>query len=460
MILQLHDICEELSEDGVRYALGRLPDGLNETFIRALQKIKMRGSESQVKTARTLFMWLVGSRRALTIDELKEAVSITPGDAGLHKGKIPDEAQLIRVCGNLITHDPQEGTIKLAHYTVQQFLLSQPSELEKTHQIPDFHLQLDHANVQIGHICMTYLCFSAFETQIVLRTRGDLSASDNMLLRSPVLDWVPQMSGFNQAQTTVWNIFRGNMLSSTGPTSDIDFSKHLYWLKKPSGDFTHQYKFLGYAIEFWVQHAASFTPEQTEIWKQFENLALERRLFFDFRPWLAGNFAKSSHTLCAFRWALENTHEPLLRLTLSSSEYDWNFLSCALGNSEHAVCFASQMGYERLVKILLPAFSSSFSKDTKKNTEVLIRSVKLAISNHHTGIAIALLHNFEDLEELLPGGPLDEVFETVLRGGHEQISELLRSSFGFGSLNHRVIEERKACHILLFENFFSEKCFC
>lgn len=227
VIFQLQDICEEVSEEAVRNALQRLPDGLNETFARALQEIRTRG-QTQVQVAQRIFMWLVGAKRSLTLPELQEAVSIRPGDEGLDQRKIPNRVQLIRAYGSLMAYDQEEQTIKLAHYTIRQFLLSPPSDSEISLQLAVFHCELRDADIEAGWICMTYLSFSVFDTQITRRTLKGLSAADTLLLASPTTEWVPQMAGLNHMQTNMWNLFNGKTSSPRCQNPDIDFSKHLY----------------------------------------------------------------------------------------------------------------------------------------------------------------------------------------------------------------------------------------
>ncbi|KAH8154666.1 uncharacterized protein LAJ45_01195 [Morchella importuna] len=336
---QLDDICEELSEEGVRNALKCLPHGLKETFIRAMKKITLRG-QTQVSAAKKLFMWLSCAKRVLSLEEMQEAVAILPHDKDLEKKRIPDSMRLLRACGSLIIYDSQEHTIRFAHYSVQQFL-SAPDSLNT---IPEFHFSQAEADIEAGRICMTYLNFSAF--QVAVATYNNLSKEETRLLQLPPTQWVPQIANFSGNHPTLWNLFKGISGSGTdAPT--INFNEYLRYVEKPSKNLMDGYKLLDYVIKYWCPHTALIYMEvDGEEIGQFRELAFERKLFFKFRPWGEGN--EASHMKDPFIWALENSHETLVKLTYA--KLSSNTISRLLGYNEHYwSSLAVENGFERSI---------------------------------------------------------------------------------------------------------------
>lgn len=419
-------ICEEISEEGVRHALKRLPDGLNETFARALTKIVMRG-KTQVGVAQNIFKWLVSAKRTLTLEELQEAVAIKFHDRELDQAAIPNASHLIRACGSLVVYDSQENTIQLAHYTIRQFLLSEPSESEISLNLADFHFTLHQAGIEAGKICLTYLNFAEFETQIV--RRDHLSPSQILLLGSPTTGWVPDMVGFNETQARAWNHLRKTRFSPLRSVPDIDFDKHLTFVRKPPQNSLQKFRLLSYVIKYWVEHASIFSADDNDLWKLFEVLAFERKMLFDFRPWGDGDPSQTLH-LDLFRWALENSHEPLVRLAVAKASRSnmTRYLNCKVGDDEHPLWFASRNGYGAIVQVL-----SEVEGFRKYEDEVIAKAISLAASSGHQQVAMLLLEKNQARPNLHLTEIMNEVFHTVVKLGQVDTTSIMLRSYGFAS---------------------------
>lgn len=83
------------------------------------------------------------------MDEIREAVSIVPNRYEMDEMDLPEGRTLIEVCGGLVVTDNQTGSIRLAHYTVQEYLLKKSSLILK----PEAELAI---------ACVTYLSFDVF----------------------------------------------------------------------------------------------------------------------------------------------------------------------------------------------------------------------------------------------------------------------------------------------------------
>ncbi|KAI9737418.1 MAG: hypothetical protein M1834_009572, partial [Cirrosporium novae-zelandiae] len=75
----------------------------------------------------------------------------------------PDTGKcLIQTCWNLVTLDANDGTVQLAHYTVQQFLTDQGSDRRPS----SFLFERTQAEQYVGKICVMYLSSPTFEGTI------------------------------------------------------------------------------------------------------------------------------------------------------------------------------------------------------------------------------------------------------------------------------------------------------
>ena len=134
----------------VRKALESLPTKLNETYIGAMTRIQGQVQEHS-KLALSALSWISNALRPLNLDELQHALAVQLGDQSLDEEALVDESLIISVSAGLITLDTESGTIRLVHFTVEEFFRE-----TKTKWFPD-------ADRHIAKICLTYLSFDAFE---------------------------------------------------------------------------------------------------------------------------------------------------------------------------------------------------------------------------------------------------------------------------------------------------------
>ena len=134
---------------------------------RALKRIANRKSANIVSH---IFQWAAATKRALTLDELREALSYEPDKPYSIKGKRPNGLEHIAAwCENLVQLDEELQIVQFTHHSVLQHLLEQPSDPT----LRGFHITLEEADHLIGEICVTYLNSNDFKTDLV-RNPGTL----------------------------------------------------------------------------------------------------------------------------------------------------------------------------------------------------------------------------------------------------------------------------------------------
>lgn len=120
---------------------------LDPTYNRVLDNIYHQPKNCK-ELALTVLSWLVKAQRTLTVAEIREAVSAELDRYELDGWDLPDETTLLDVCASLITIDKNTKTVRLAHYTVQEYLLR--------NRIPS------DADFRVTTACITYLSFDIF----------------------------------------------------------------------------------------------------------------------------------------------------------------------------------------------------------------------------------------------------------------------------------------------------------
>ncbi|KAF2825246.1 hypothetical protein CC86DRAFT_407469 [Ophiobolus disseminans] len=275
---QLLELRQALTEPAIRHILRNLPRSLGETYARIISKTHQDpGGAMKIETMRSMFRWIAGAKRALRFDEIEEAIALDPSDKCLPMDRIARGAgeRLIADCGNLVVYNAEDNTVSFAHHTVQQYLST---------TLNDRHLSLlsakyDRRSIDehIGAICLTYLCYSDFETQLVKvpeQMNIQRETAEELLWRG-----VPFAPRIRQAMT--W----ARSAKKTPPSSqDRRIHLTLPAYVRPSSSWTRKFCLLEYVVDNWVFHTENFTKSSFN-WTKFQDVALHRKLLFHFRPW-------------------------------------------------------------------------------------------------------------------------------------------------------------------------------
>ena len=98
-------------------------------------------------------MWASYSKRPLSLHELQHALAVKPGMKSFDSDRLPPTKTLVDVCAGLVIVEEQSNTVRLVHYTLQEFLQS--------------HLgRLRNANIHVAQVCLDYLLFDDFDRDV------------------------------------------------------------------------------------------------------------------------------------------------------------------------------------------------------------------------------------------------------------------------------------------------------
>lgn len=369
---QLDELCEAYSDAMIRDTLRDLPEGLIETYQRILNRISKH--PRRIAMANKIFKWTTCARRPLLITEMKEAIAFDTNDTFWDIEKIPtDEHHIIGACGNLIILDDDES-IRFAHHTVQQFLITDPTDLKYYMSTHPFYFDVSQANTWVGQICITYLSFSDFENQIT-KSAPNFRLRQSKEVESEGIGMIPKTVGIESrfVGATSWLKGRGSQWRS--PNIDYSDALQIRPKKRLSQSLNEKYSLLGYITENWIWHTASFT-EQTDYWENFKYLALEKKLEFPFRPWdlEVNRHLEELPYITLFEWAIKAGHEPCLRLLLKPPWGSKLHSYCEhedLQQKNSTLAMALSDGNIKVLKLLLSVYKYEAS-----NGRTLIEAVR------------------------------------------------------------------------------------
>ena len=97
-----------------------------------LGRIKAQGGE-KARLGMATLMWISHSRRPLKVDELCHALAIRIGSNNFDNDDTPAASTLIGCCEGLATIEKGTSTVRLIHFTLQEYLCTHPDLFDRVH---------------------------------------------------------------------------------------------------------------------------------------------------------------------------------------------------------------------------------------------------------------------------------------------------------------------------------------
>jgi len=323
--LQIQSLSEEQSDEAIRAALATIPADLHTTFERILTRAR-----SGRKDYQGVILKLVSSAlRPLTLDELREAISVTPNDPTWREAQLVNNIrEAISCCGSLLVVDEEELSVRLIHNSVLQFLLISN---ERRESLSPWHFSLEDAHVLMGEVAVTYLNYGIFDKSISTSVAPTVLASQ---LTENVIKASLKPSGVRRKIALM-------LLSGVGPaqaSNGLDLGRAV-------ADVWSQYNrqregevagFVGYAAQHWLQHT-SWIDQSSRIYQLW--LAVRQNPMFEGAlPWNRDQIHANADELIvhqpdrevqaiapAIAWAISNDHLALLSAELTGRHWARSF---------------------------------------------------------------------------------------------------------------------------------------
>jgi ankyrin repeat protein len=322
--LQIQSLCGMKTDRAIREALADLPKDLSETFARILRKSGISDPSLQAKTLQIV----LAAQRPLTIDELREALSVTPGDTNWDPSQMLNNVySALACCGCILMVDEEELTVRVVHHSVKQYMLNGLDGVNHT------SFSFDQAQRTLADIVVTYLGYGVFGTEIsrvVVRPiltqsapskiiQATLGSSGNTIHHAMKLLRSKQQPAFDMSKAVVEA--RGSFKS------------------KPENTF----RFYTYAKAYWQNHILYVSGHEDTIFKLSSKLIHIRASDLE----EVGN-----EDWVRFQWAVNNGNLGVLELLLRA----WKISPNESDSSEYIpLMITAKNGQKDLVKVLLTA---------------------------------------------------------------------------------------------------------
>jgi hypothetical protein len=260
LVLQIDNICSQPTNKAILRALEHIPKDLPETFNRVLTKLRTsKAYAPYAPYSVTLFRVVAAARHPLTLDELREAVSIEQGETGWDPDQLVNDMQkLVKCCGSLLVVDEEDFEVRFIHKSVQQFLCSELVNED----VKEYRMNLALADLDLGNICVTYLCSERHITQLVKQEPPLIIPSSNVLRTMLPHNLAGQLALLLRGQ-------RPDVRYNVRPSLE-----HAGVLSPPLHPETQLFNhFLSYAQEHWLYHTRQLNfKNYFRIWSLWKGL--------------------------------------------------------------------------------------------------------------------------------------------------------------------------------------------
>jgi ankyrin repeat protein len=357
--LQIQSLCSMKTDYAIREALADLPKDLSETFARILQK---SGSSDPALQAKTLQLVLAACR-PLTTDELREALSVTPGDATWNPSKtLNDVYSALACCGCLLAVDEEEFTVRVVHHSVKKYIL------DGLGGVKHMGFSFEEAQRMLADTVVTYLGYGVFGTE---------------LSRVKVRPMVAQSAPSKIVQATMGSSSAARHLAikllGSRRQPAFDMSKAVAeargsFKSKPENTFS----FYIYAKTYWQNHILYVSGEELAMYKLSTKLISNRMSELNVRDMNYGMHC---------RWAAEHGNRTILELLLQTGKIDTDAMHY---DGWIPLMWAVGCGYEDIVKLLLDA--GKVDVNVKGRTYGWMTPPILAVMTGNKNIVELLLH--------------------------------------------------------------------
>ena len=347
--------------------------GLGDAYGATIERIKAQGG-GKSKLGMEASMLISHAERPLTVHELCDALAIEPGSIDFNADSVPSIETLVGCCQGLITADKEGSTVRLIHFTLQEYLSAHPDVFTRPH-------------AAIAEISLTYLNCG----------RAKAISTDTLSIPNRRFLKYRTMCRGVHAKRNLSDCARLLALKLLQEYDDHIWTVHLLEKESPGFGFATRVPFNGL-------HCASLFGIVDVVTTFIEMRCYDpnERDFGGRTPLL---------------WATKKGHEEVVKLLLAQEEVDPNRPK---NRGQTPLSFAVWRGCEEVVKILLGREEVNPDKPDDDGMMPLL----CAASEGHEGIVRILLARRE-VNPDKPNDHGDTPLSSAAQRGHEDVVKIL-----------------------------------
>jgi ankyrin repeat protein len=290
-------------------ALGHLPRGLSELLNQKFARVQtMHSAREAIK----VLQWCGVARKALTTEEFREVLSISPGQNSLDRGSFPHDMDcIIADCCGLAFVEEEESTVHYVHHSVRVHLFAEHGP----HSDQFNEVDVDK---HFGYLCMTYLDFNDFKRQVAKVQKGPRPLLDPIKIGVGAVTYPSSISN-RLAQMLLHRRRQSRPITAEEVERNAQEILGDSGASQPESELEkRQFQFLDYAGTYWIYHVTELDNMNHEkMWKLFCR-CVDGNDVVAYRPWdtVEGQKHRGAsdqpNTASKIRWILAHGHNALL----------------------------------------------------------------------------------------------------------------------------------------------------
>jgi hypothetical protein len=297
--------------------LSKGPTALNEAYDKAIERIDKQPPEDQLLAKRAL-SWITYAQRPLTTNELRHALAIKPGQNAFNDDDVYDVEDVIPVCARLFTIDTKSNTIRLVHYTTQDYLKR------------IFFQWNSAAQEEIAVTCLTYLSFNVFRSGSCVNDE----AFEQRLVESAFFDysahyWSEHIRPVENTTSSLALAFLCNEALVDSTVQALSVASYKY------KGFSKRFPNRSNGLHLVARYGLLFLTEKLLVGKHSNNIGADSRDGYGRTP---------------LSWAAARGHEAVVRLLVNTGKAKIDSRS---SYGETPLSRAAAGGHEAVVRLLV-----------------------------------------------------------------------------------------------------------
>jgi len=377
--LNIDSILHESTISRRREKLSKMTGGLalGDVYGATIERIKAQDGDRS-RLGMTALMWISHAERPLQADELCHALAVELGSTDFDAGNIPSMSTLVSCCQGLITVDKEASTVRLIHFTLQEYLSTHPDIFSSPRSA-------------MADICLTYLNSK--------QVKAVSTAPSPDIRNAPFLKYC----------SVYWGVHAKREFSDCGRSLALEL------LKEPYGQIS---------TKFLLAQVKNFPFWRFSTPSPFSGLHCAS--FFGIVEVVAGLIEMGCCNINEegfsgggpLAWAAHNGHEEVVKVLLAQENISPDKPD---NDGRTPLSFAAENGHEGVVKMLLRREDVNPDKPDNKG----LTPLAFAARNGREGVVKILLGR----EDVNPDKPDNDGQKTPLAFaawyGHEGVAKIL-----------------------------------
>ena len=157
--------------------------------------------------SRRIIVFLIVAQQPLRLSELSNALAIRLDANDYSRDRVPRLSLIQDLCGHFVTFDyskrgsSHDPLLKLAHKSIQDFFLKDPTTLEGVPQeLRKFFVELKSGHSEVGRYCLAYLSYSRYQDPLtVSATLDSITAEGHEFLNYAATFWFRHLMETNHS---------------------------------------------------------------------------------------------------------------------------------------------------------------------------------------------------------------------------------------------------------------------